>query len=82
MIKKKDPIKGAALKAKPTEKFSSKKIKEETKKAVGSVNSYRKKIDDQETKSLKRRKTAAAATLGAMVTGGLAMFRENKRREK
>lgn len=76
------PPKGASLKSKSIAKKSPSQMKAETKKAVGSVNAYRKKLDDKETKALRNRKRAAAGTLGAMVAGGLAMFRENKRREK
>lgn len=81
MMKKKDPIKGAQLKQKPVVKPNEKDVKAKMKNASKAMADARSKKEAAEEKAFKNRKKAVAATVGSMVAGGIAMFKENKRRE-
>ena len=78
--KKDDPIKGASLKPKPVVKPSKKDVNAKMKNASKSMADAKAKKVAAEDKALRRNKRAAAATVGTMVAGGLAMFKENKKR--
>jgi hypothetical protein len=79
--KKDDPIKGASLKKTPIAKSNQKEVNSKMKNASKSMADAKAKKVAAEDKALRRNKRAAAAAVGTMVAGGLAMFKENKRRE-
>lgn len=81
MMKKKDPIKGAQLKSTTVVKPSKKDVNAKMKNASKAMADAKSKKDAAEDKALRNRKKAVAATVGTMVAGGIAMFKENKRRE-